>query len=236
MRAVILAGGKGSRLRPFTFSIPKPLVPIGEMPIIEILIRQLAAQGFQAITISVGHLASLIRAVCSDGSQWGVDIDYVEEDRPLGTAGCLSLLEFHGEEPFVVVNGDTLTDLDFAKALQGHDEKAGVTICTNRRQVDIDFGVLDVDDTGMLLGYREKPTLDYVVSMGVYVMSPWVVEDRVSVAERLDMPDLVRSLMADGYPVRTHDGDAFWLDLGRIDDLERGDQIFRSDRSRFLAS
>lgn len=234
MRAVILAGGKGSRLRPFTFSIPKPLVPIGEMPIVEILIRQLVAQGFDRVTISVGHLASLIRAVCSDGSQWGVAIDYVEEDKPLGTAGCLSLLAFESDEPFVVVNGDTLTDLDFAMAVKTHHQDSGVTICTNRRKVDIDFGVLDVDDEGLLVGYREKPTLDYVVSMGVYVLSPWVVQHRIPPGERLDMPDLVRGLMDDGHPVRTHDADAFWLDLGRIDDLEHGDEIFRSERSRFL--
>ena len=234
MRAVILAGGKGSRLRPFTFSIPKPLVPIGEMPIIEILIRQLAAQGFDQVTISVGHLASLIRAVCSDGSKWGVEIDYVEEDKPLGTAGCLSLLTFDEDDPFVVVNGDTLTDLDFSLAIKSHHTTSGVTICTNRREVDIDFGVLDVDHDGLLVGYREKPTLDYLVSMGVYVMSPWVVRERIKPAERLDMPDLIRGLMADGHPVRTHHADAFWLDLGRIDDLERGDQVFRSERARFL--
>lgn len=236
MRAFILAGGKGSRLRPFTFSIPKPLVPIGEMPIIEILIRQLAGQGFERITISVGHLAPLIKAVCADGAKWGVQIDYVEEEAPLGTAGCLSLLEFDGVEPILVINGDTLTDLDFAHALEVHSDESGITICTNQRTVDIDFGVLDVDAGGLLVGYREKPTLEYMVSMGVYVISRWVVESHVPRMERMDMPDLVRTLMKLGHPVRTHDASAFWLDLGRIDDLEEGDRVFRSDRSRFLPS
>jgi NDP-sugar pyrophosphorylase family protein len=233
VRAIILAGGKGSRLRPFTFAIPKPLVPIGEMPIIEILIRQLALRGFDRITISVSHLAALIRAVCGDGSQWGLTIDYVEEDEPLGTAGGLSLVETTGE-PLLVVNGDTLTDLDFSKALGRHPSEAGITICTARRQVEVDFGVLEVDDQGRLLAYREKPTLGYLVSMGVYVISPWVVEHYVPKGQRLDMPDLIRSLMANGHPVSTFDSGAFWLDLGRLDDLERGDAIFRSERARFL--
>jgi NDP-sugar pyrophosphorylase family protein len=234
MRAVILAGGTGSRLKPFTFTIPKPLVPIGEMPIIEILIRQLARHGFERVTISVGHLAELIRAVCRDGSQWGVSIDYVEEDRPLGTAGCLSLIGDVGDQPILVVNGDTLTDLDFADAAKSHVVESGMTICTNRRKVPIDFGVLDVDALGVLQRYEEKPTLEYLVSMGVYVISPWVIKDRIPVGERLDMPDLVRRLMTDGYRIHTHDTGAYWLDLGRIDDLERGDSEFRAQRERFL--
>lgn len=234
MRAIILAGGAGSRLKPFTFTIPKPLVPIGEMPIIEILIRQLAAQAFDRITISVGHLAQLIRAVCGDGSQWGVKIDYVEEDHPLGTAGCLSLLHDLDEIPILVINGDTLTDLDFSAAVRGHREESGITICTNQREVAIDFGVLEIDDEGLLLGYREKPTLDYLVSMGVYVISRWVVDDHIPDNERLDMPDLVRTLSDLGHPVRTHNAEAYWLDLGRIDDLEQGDAVFRNQRSRFL--
>jgi NDP-sugar pyrophosphorylase family protein len=234
VRAVILAGGKGSRLRPFTFSIPKPLVPIGEMPIIEILIRQLGLQGFDRVTISVGHLAGLIKAVCGDGSQWGVTIDYVEEEEPLGTAGCLSLIQVDGDEPILVVNGDTLTDLDFASSLRSHADEAGITICTSRREVDIDFGVLDVDDDGRLHEYREKPKLDYLVSMGVYVISPWVIRDHIPRGERLDMPDLVRGLMENGHPVDTLEAAAYWLDLGRIDDLERGDAVLRAERSRFL--
>jgi NDP-sugar pyrophosphorylase family protein len=204
------------------------------MPIIEILIRQLAAQTFDRVTVSVGHLAQLIRAVCGDGSQWGVTIDYVQEERPMGTAGCLSLVMDLSDEPILVVNGDTLTDLDFGEAVRSHTEKAGISICTNRREVAIDFGVLEVQENGLLKGYKEKPTLDYLVSMGVYVLSPWVITDHIPVGKRLDMPDLVRTLMAVGHPVRTHNADAYWLDLGRIDDLERGDSIFRAERSRFL--
>jgi NDP-sugar pyrophosphorylase family protein len=233
MRAVILAGGKGSRLRPFTFSIPKPLVPIGEMPIIEILIRQLVRHGVDRVTISVGHMAALIQAVCGDGSTWGAAIDYVTEDEPLGTAGGLSLLK-EVNEPFLVINGDTLTDLDYGLVVRDHPLEAGVTVCTTRREVDIDFGVLEVDENGLLVAYQEKPTLGYLVSMGVYVMSPWVVDDFVPTGIRLDMPDLIRSLMDAGHPVRTVDSGAYWLDLGRIDDLERGNAVFSADPSRFL--
>jgi NDP-sugar pyrophosphorylase family protein len=233
LRAVILAGGQGSRLRPFTFSIPKPLVPIGEMPIIEILIRQLVHHDFDRITISVGHMAALIRAVCGDGSSWGVAIDYIEEDKPLGTAGGLSMLD-ELDGPFLVVNGDTLTDLDYTVAVRDHVLEAGVTICTSPRTVDVDFGVLEVDDDGRLLSYTEKPTLSYQVSMGVYVISPWVIDSFVPRGRRLDMPDLIRELMDNGHPVRTFDSGTYWLDLGRIDDLEQGTAVFNSDPSKFL--
>ena len=141
MHAVILAGGKGTRLRPFTLAIPKPLVPIGEIPIIELLIRQLQAQGFARITISVGHMAALIRTFCGDGSQWGIPIDYAVEDEPLGTVGGLGIIEGFDDDRVLVVNGDTLTDLDFAAAYHAHNQADAATICANRRAVDIDFGV-----------------------------------------------------------------------------------------------
>jgi NDP-sugar pyrophosphorylase family protein len=203
------------------------------MPIIEILIRQLAHRGFDRITISVGHMAALIRAVCGDGSQWGVAIDYVTEDHPLGTAGGLSLLD-DLDGPILVVNGDTLTDLDFSVALREHPLEAGVTICTSPREVDVDFGVLEVDQDRRLVEYKEKPTLGYLVSMGVYVISPWVIDRFVPTRQRLDMPDLIRALMDAGHPVRTFESGAYWLDLGRIDDLEQGNSVFNADPSRFL--
>ena len=236
MRALILAGGKGSRLRPFTFTIPKPLVPIGEMPIIEILIRQLAADGFERITVAVGHLASLIEGFCGDGSQWGVRVDYVREEEPLGTAGCIGLISDLGTTSILVVNGDTLTDLDFREAFLSHEPADGITICANTRTVPIDFGVLEVDDKGRLAGYSEKPTFSFPVSMGVNIVSGWVVGEVVKPGKRIDMPDLVRQLVAEGVPVRVHDAGAYWLDLGRMSDLEEGDRVFGTDPSRFLRS
>lgn len=235
MRALILAGGKGSRLRPFTFTIPKPLVPIGETPILEILIRQLKGQGFARISISVGHLAGLIRAFCGNGSQWGIPIDYVYEDQPLGTIGCLGLLDdLQADDRLLVVNGDTLTDMSLAEAWHAHDAGDAITLCANRRSVAVDFGVLETDARGYLTAYTEKPTLHYRVSMGVNVVSAWAVPRYIAKGERLDTPDLVRRLREAGEGVRVRDVDAYWLDLGRLDDLEAGYEAFRADPRRFL--
>ena len=235
MRALILAGGKGSRLRPFTFTIPKPLVPIGEMPVLEILIRQLKGQGFERITISVGHLAGLIRAFCGDGSQWGIPIDYVYEDQPLGTIGCLALLDdLRGTDRMLVINGDTLTDMSMAEAYAAHDGADAITICANRRSVGIDFGVLETDGEGYLSTYTEKPTLHYKVSMGVNVVSAWAVGAYISRGERLDLPGLVEKLLAAGQRVRVREVEAYWLDLGRMQDLEEGERVFRANPQRFL--
>lgn len=239
MRALILAGGKGSRLRPFTFTIPKPLVPIGEMPILEILIRQLKGQGFERITLSVGHLASLIKAFCGDGSQWGIPIDYVYEDEPLGTIGCLALLDdLDGADRLLVVNGDTLTDMSMAAAYAAHDASQdggeAITLCANRRSVGIDFGVLETDGGGHLASYTEKPTLQYKVSMGVNVVSTWAIGEYIERGQRLDLPGLVGKLMAAGRRVRVREVDSYWLDLGRMEDLEEGERVFRTNPQRFL--
>lgn len=234
MRALILAGGKGSRLRPFTVTIPKPLVPIGDLPILEILIRQLKAQGFERLTISVGHLASLIRAFCGNGEQWNIPIDYVYEEQPLGTIGCLALVEDLREDRVLVVNGDTLTDLNMAEVYAAHDCKDAITLCANRRSVAVDFGVLETDGEGYLATYTEKPTLSYRVSMGINVISAWAVAKHIPRGKRLDLPDLVRRLMDSGEGVRVRDTDAYWLDLGRIQDLETGVAVFQQDPRRFL--
>lgn len=234
MRAVILAGGKGSRLRPFTVTIPKPLVPIGDLPILEILIRQLKHRGFERITLSVGHLASLIRAFCGTGEPWGIPIDYLYEDQPLGTIGCLGLLDDLAEERVLVVNGDTLTDLNLAEVYAAHDGTDAITVCANRRSVEIDFGVLETDGAGYLSAYTEKPVLSYKVSMGVNVLSAWAIARYIHRGERLDTPDLVHRLLADGQKVRVLSPEAYWLDLGRMKDLETGVAAFEADPRRFL--
>jgi NDP-sugar pyrophosphorylase family protein len=234
MRAVILAGGRGARLRPFTVVIPKPLVPIGEMPILEVLVRQLKAQGFDRITLSVGYLAGLIEAYCGDGSAWGVQVDYVHEAEPLGTAGFLGQLGDLPEDRILVVNGDTFTDLDMAVAYREHDPADAVTVCANRRLVPTEFGVLDTDGDGRLKSYVEKPELIYDVSMGVNVLSAWAIDTFVEVGKALDMPDLLRRIISAGAIVRVRRTDAYWLDLGRMSDLELAVDVFAADPSRFI--
>jgi NDP-sugar pyrophosphorylase family protein len=234
MRAVILAGGRGSRLKPFTFAIPKPLVPIGEMPILEILIRQLGALGFERISLSVGYLSALIEAFCGDGSRWGVSLDYIRETEPLGTAGFLSLVDDLADDRLLVVNGDTLTDLDMAAVWREHNPEDGATICSSRRGVAIEFGVLECDGEGRLRAYVEKPELAYDVSMGVNVISAWAIEQLVSPDERLDMPDLLARIQEIDRVVRVRRTDAYWLDLGRMSDLELASEVFAADPKRFL--
>jgi len=235
VRAVILAGGKGSRLRPFTFSIPKPLVPIGDVPIVEILLRQLKRQGFSKVTMSVGYLASLIRAYCGDGARWDLSIEYLEESEPLGTIGCLAILDdLDDADRVLLINGDTLTDMSFSDAFAAHHDGDAITLCANRRSVRVDFGVLDVGDQGYLAAYTEKPTLNYRVSMGVNVVSAWAIGKFLRRGEAIDVPEFVERAREAGAGVRVLDVDAYWLDLGRLQDLEKGDALLRAHRERFL--
>lgn len=234
MRAFVLAGGLGNRLRPLTIVIPKPLVPVGDFSIIEILAKQLASQGFDRMTIAVGHLASLIHAYCGDGKAWGIAIDYVHEDEPLGTAGCLSLLDDLTADRVLVLNGDILTNVNFAEAYRAHDPADGATVFANKRSVAVDYGVLESDGNGFLAEYIEKPKLSYDVSMGIYVISAGVIPEFVPPGQRLDMPDLMRMLMKSGRRVRVVPSDAYWLDLGAMDDLNAATERFNSDPSFFL--
>jgi NDP-mannose synthase len=234
MRAVILAGGQGRRLEPFTTVIPKPLVPIGDIPILELLIRQLKAQGFARLTVSVGYLASLIEAYCGDGSRWTIPIDYVHETEPLGTAGFLGLLDDLDEDRVLVVNGDTLTDLDMAAVYSNHDVGDAVTVCTNVRTVSIGFGVVRSDDDGRLAAYEEKPVIAYEVSMGVNVVSTWAIRQFVEPAQHHDMPHLLEKATRADATVRVRRTDADWLDMGRMADLETAVDVFERERSRFL--
>ena len=235
-RAVILAGGLGTRLRPYTTILPKPLMPVGDRPILDIVIRQLARAQFERVTIATGYLAELIEAFFGDGSRHGVPIDYFREDEPLGTVGALSLIEGL-DEHFLVMNGDVLTDLDYCALLDEHAAGGqAATIAAHRRQVQISLGVMhfgDQDDTGRVTGYSEKPTLDYEVSMGVYCFAPRAIE-LIEPGERLDFPDLVLRLIAAGESVKAWRSDGYWLDIGRHDDYEQAQDEFEARRHQFL--
>ena len=232
MKAVILAGGKGSRLAPYTMVLPKPLMPIGDMPILEIVLRQLSRHGFDDVVIAVGHLAALIKTYFGDGSQFGLHIDYALEDAPMGTAGPIGVIEGLGET-FLVMNGDILTDLDFNALVAAHRELGAIlTIAAYKRTVSIDFGVLEREGV-MVRDYIEKPKLDYVVSMGIYVMEP-KVREHMKPGEYLDVPDLVRRLLAKGERIGTYGFEGRWLDIGRPDDFLEAQSRFEEHRDQFL--
>lgn len=233
MQAIILAGGKGTRLKPYTISFPKPLVPIGDYPILEIIIRQLASFGFDRVTISTGHLAELIEAYFGDGSRWGVKIEYVREYTPLNTAGALRLVQ-GCEDNFLVMNGDVLTTLDYGKLLGLHTEKGvKATIAAKTRESKIDFGVLKLDGEDFLSEYIEKPVYTFSVSMGVYVLSK-EVRDLIRDGESIGMPDLLLRLKDSGEKVYCHRSDCYWLDIGRIDDYEKAQEEFEAKKHIFL--
>jgi NDP-sugar pyrophosphorylase family protein len=233
MKAVILAGGRGARLAPYTKILPKPLMPIGDMPILEVLLRQLKRAGVDEAIITVGHLAGLLRAFFQDGNQIGLRINYSFEDSPLGTAGPLSLLTGL-DNTFMILNGDVLTTLDFSELLRFHAEHhAAATIAVHCRKIHIDFGVIECDGNYQIAGYTEKPTIEYMVSMGVYVFEPRVLE-HIPHGQYLDFPDLVKKLIAAGEKVVGYPYTGYWQDLGRPDDYERATQDFEKMRSQFL--
>lgn len=233
MRAVLLAGGKGTRLQPFTAAFPKPLVPLDDTPVIEVLVRQLQMFGITDLTVVTGHLAELIRAFLGDGERYGLRIHYFRETTPLDTAGCLGLLP-RAVEPFLVMNGDLLTTLDFNRLAQFHRAKRpAATIATYQRQVKIDLGVLETDDEGRLLDYLEKPVHRFDVSMGIYCFDPAVC-DFVQPGERISMPQLIMRLRDADREVLTFRDDCYWLDIGRPDDYATACDEFHRDRNRFF--
>ena len=235
-RAIILAGGKGSRLGPYTTVLPKPLLPIGDRAILDVVVHQLRDYGFSDLTLAVGYLAHLVRAVMADGESHGVTIEYHEESEPLGTVGPLALLD-DLDDTFLVMNGDVLTTLNYGDLMDIH-KKAGnvLTIASHRRVLRADYGVLhvgeDLGDTQRITGFEEKPEIPYVVSMGVYVMEPHAL-DLIERGERLDLPDLVLRLLDAGEQVGSYLYDGYWLDIGRHEDYEKAITEFEQLKADF---
>jgi NDP-sugar pyrophosphorylase family protein len=221
MKAVILAGGKGARLSPYTKILPKPLMPIGDMPILEILLRQMRLAGVGEAILTVGHLAELLRAFFQNGERLGIQLDYSVEDQPLGTAGPLSLVAHRLNDTFLVANGDVLTTLDLKAFIAAHRASgAAATIASHVRQVKVDFGVLQMNGGDELSGYIEKPSYNFLVSMGIYAFEPRVLEF-IPYNQYLDFPDLVLRLISAGERVMGYRFDGYWQDLGRPDDYEQ---------------
>jgi NDP-sugar pyrophosphorylase family protein len=233
MMAVILAGGKGTRLKPFTMAIPKPLLPLGDVPILEVLLKQLARAGFTRIVMTLGHMAPVFEAYFGDGTKLGLKISYVIEEQSLGTAGSLRLIA-DLEEDFLVMNGDLLTTLDFRGLLQFHcQNNSWGTISLQKREVHIDYGVIRTADDGTLAEYVEKPTIPYEVSMGIYALSRNCAQF-IPASGKYDMPQLMVDMRRASHRVMCYRPDCYWKDIGRFDDYQEASADFEANPSLFI--
>lgn len=226
MRAIILAGGKGTRLQPYTTLIPKPLVPIGgKYSIMEVIIKQLTRAGFTHITVAVNHLANLIMAYFGDGSKWGIQLDYSFEDKPMGTIGPLGLIK-NLPENFLVMNGDVLCNLDYKHFFDNHvAQNVEVSVSSYKRIVNIDFGTLQYDESGNLLTFAEKPSYEFDVSMGVYCLNRIVV-DRLKSGQAFGFDDLMLESIKNERKVHIYPFSGYWLDIGRPEDYQTVNEQF----------
>ena len=232
-RAVILAGGKGTRLYPYTLTLPKPLVPIGDTPILEIVIRQLVRAGFDHITMAVNHRAEIIKDFCKDGAQWNVKIDYSMEDRPLSTMGPLKVIQDLPNN-FLVMNGDILTDLDYKSFYDEHVRNQELfTISAYERVQHVDYGVLHIGEDNRLTGFEEKPAIKYIVSMGIYMANKKVL-DIIPENQPYGFDELMLAMIKNNTPAKTKNFGGYWLDIGRPEDYEQANEELNAMRDRFL--
>ncbi|QWD65060.1 sugar phosphate nucleotidyltransferase [Polynucleobacter sp. MWH-UH2A] len=232
-RAIILAGGKGTRLRPYTVVLPKPLMPIGQYPILEVIIRQLSRAGFDHVTLAVNHQAEIIKAFFQDGQKWGIKIDYSLEENPLGTMGPLKLIK---ELPknFLVMNGDILTNLDFSAFFDRHVVSGKIfTISSMLRKHKIDYGVLETNPNQMLIGMKEKPEVEYQVSMGIYMLSNKIL-DHIPENTPFGFDSLMLRLLEIDESVAVTPFTGYWLDIGRPDDYEKAIDEFERVGEKFI--
>jgi NDP-sugar pyrophosphorylase family protein len=234
MKAIILAGGKGTRLAPYTTVFPKPLMPVDGMPILEVIVKQLAHFHIEDLIFTVSQESEpLLSAYFGNGSRYGVGISYSREEKPLGTAGPLSLIS-NLPQTFLVMNGDVLTTLNYQKLIQYHRRKRGVvTIAMNQKRIKLELGVMELGQAHRLTQYIEKPTLSYSVSMGVYIFEKKVLEC-VPRRDYLDFPDLIQKLLRKREKVFCYPSNDFWLDIGRHEDYGEAQRIFQKMRKKLL--
>jgi len=232
MKAVVMAGGKGTRLRPLTYSIPKPLLPVGDKPILEIIVRQLVRDGFDEIFISTGYRAELIKTFFGDGGRFGARIAYLDEDDALGTAGSLAYLSGRLGEAFMLLNGDILTRLSFAD-LYGHHVRSGAdfTVGCKRHRLTVPYGVIETEGHSVT-AVREKPAVESMILAGVYVLEPSLVE-LIGAGERCDLPQLLERAVKDGRDVRFYEIRDFWVDIGKMSDYQEAVKQMESDEGGF---
>lgn len=232
-RAVILAGGKGTRLRPYTVVLPKPLVPIGDYPIVEVVIRQLVRSGFSRITMAVNHQAELIQAFFGDGGKWGASIDYSVEDKPMGTMGPLRLIPDLPDN-FLIMNGDILTDMDYAKFYRRHISRKGIfTIASFTREIKSEYGVLEVNKSGRLKAFKEKPSVEHDVSMGIYAANKKIL-DYIPDGKPYGFDRLMLDLIGRDNPASVYRHSGSWMDIGNPDDYAQAIRAFESNRKDFV--
>lgn len=231
-RAIILSGGKGTRLRPYTAVLPKPLMPIGEYPILEVIIRQLIEQGFDHITLALNHQADIFKSFFGDGSKWNIKIDYSLETKPLSTMGPLTLID-DLDENFLIMNGDILSDIKYGDLYDQHVKNNSVfTISSYKREAAIDYGVLEVEN-GILTGFSEKPKYHFEVSMGVYIANRRIL-NYIPYNEAYGFDKLMLELIKAQEKVQVKNYDGIWLDIGRPDDYEQAIDLFEEKRDLFL--
>lgn len=234
MKAVILAGGRGSRLEPYTHVFPKPLMPIGNRPILDIVLHQLASAGIDEAILTVGHQAARLTRMVTAAGKFDLKIRYSEEKKPLGTAGPLKLIRGLGQD-FLVLNGDVLTDLNFARFIKFHLTTGAVaTIASFRRRVDVDFGVIEAENQ-QVVDYLEKPQIQYLVSMGIYAFKREILK-YIPAGRRFDFPDLVHRLLHHHIQPAVYNHRGEWLDIGRPDDYKRAVTVFFRKSQRFLGT
>jgi len=232
-RAIILAGGMGTRLRPYTVVLPKPLMPVGDYPILEIVVRQLVSFGFDHITMAVNHQADIIRAFFGDGSKWKTRIDYSIEHKSLSTMGPLKLIHDLPEN-FLVMNGDILTTLDFGEFYEFHVNQENIfTIASCQKEQKSEFGILEISQQDKLIGFKEKPVTQYNVSMGVYMVNKAVL-DYIPSAEPYGFDHLMLDLIKVNRLASVRRLDEYWLDIGRPDDYLQAIDEFEKQKSRLL--
>ena len=220
LKAVILAGGRGTRLKPYTHVLPKPLMPVGTFPVLEIILRQFAMNGFRDVILSTGYLSEIIKSFCGTGERFGVKILYSREDKLLGTAGPLGSLKDELKQTFLVTNGDILTAINFSDFIKQHKEQGALlTMGLKKRRYNIQFGVVKLDNNQNVLDYIEKPTQEHMVSIGMYLMEPAIL-DYIKPKTYLDLPDLIKQLINHGEKVQGFVVDNLWLHLSRADDFE----------------
>ena len=234
MQAIILAGGKGTRLRPYTTVLPKPLMPIGDIPILEIVVKQLKYYGCDKMILAVGHLKELLKAFFNDGKKWDMEIKYSYEDKPMGTAGPLKLIRSNDiEDNFIVMNGDVLTDLNYGEFFEYHKKNNALcTIATYQKPVKINLGVLELENNGVV-NYIEKPVLNYTVSMGVYAFKKETL-DFIPPDTFFDFPDLIKKLIKENKKVMGYHFNNQWLDIGTPSDFEIANEVFEKNKNIFL--